>query len=108
MKTLCGHLPVIMPRSAIGLVFLFLALRCSMASADTWDIQTVDFEGDVGQFTSLALDTLGFPHISYHDVTNENLKYAFLDEEGWHIQTVDSLGHVEIWGSLTSLALDTQ
>lgn len=99
---------VFVPGLGIAIIFLVLALHYPLVFAANWDIQTVDFEGDVGQFTSLALDTLGFPHISYHDVTNKNLKYAFRDEDGWHIETVDSLGDVEIWGSLTSLALDAR
>jgi len=53
--------------------------------------------------TSLALDEDEYPHISYIDKTNQDLKYAFQDASGWHIQTVDSEGWV---GCDTSLALD--
>jgi hypothetical protein len=89
------------------MTFLFSAfiVPAMTAHADTWDIQTVDFEGDVGQHTSLALDALGFPHISYYDETNNDLKYAYRDAEGWHIQTVDSEGVVGKW---TSLVLDAE
>lgn len=110
MKTPCGRLTVFILRTAMALVVMVLILQCPIVFADTWDIQTVDFEEDVGQFTSLALDTLGFPHISYHDVTNENLKYAFLDEDGWHLQIVDFIGDVQIPGgpvsAVTSIALN--
>ncbi len=66
--------------------------------------ETVDSTGNVGQYTSLALDTNGNPHISYYDVTNRDLKYAYKDGSGWHIQTVDNSGSDT--GQYTSIAVD--
>jgi hypothetical protein len=37
---------------------------------------TVDSSGDVGWFTSLAIDSSGKGHISYYDDSNNDLKYA--------------------------------
>jgi len=71
--------------------------------ATSWQIDVVDSAGNVGQCTSIALDSSGKPHISYYDETNQDLKYAYLDDSGWHTQTVDSAGNV---GLFTSLALD--
>ena len=58
---------------------------------------------DVGYATSLALDDLGYPHISYYDDTNDDLKYARWDGANWQIMTIDSIAFV--WQA-TSLALD--
>jgi hypothetical protein len=59
----------------------------------------------VGEFTSLALDAAGHPHISYYDKGNGDgdLKYAHWTGSAWDIQTVDRVGNV---GWYTSLALD--
>jgi len=40
------------------------------------EIVTVDSDGDVGWWTSLAFDTSGLPAISYYDRTNGDLKFA--------------------------------
>jgi hypothetical protein len=68
-----------------------------------WKIETVDFAGDVGAWTSIALDADGNPHISYIDFTNSALKYARYDGNLWHIEIVDSDGVV---GEYSSIALD--
>jgi len=69
-----------------------------------WHIETVDSAGIVGEYTSLALDSSGYPHISYYDQTNADLKYASWNGSTWQIETVDSAG-IEGWW--TSLALDS-
>jgi len=70
-----------------------------------WEIQTLDSAGDVGEYTSIALDTTNYPHISYCDgFPNWDLKYAKWTGTSWSTQTVDSAGDVGLW---TSIALDT-
>jgi hypothetical protein len=81
--------------------------NCSVAEtqcADSSDCSPgEDCIGDVGLDTSLSLDGSGNPHISYFDVDNLNLKYAYKSAGTWQIVTVDDLGTV---GEFTSLALD--
>jgi hypothetical protein len=49
------------------------------------------------------LDEFGYPHISYHDRSNDNLKYSYQDGSGWwNTVTVDASAQV---GEYTSIAL---
>ncbi|MBC7080882.1 MAG: hypothetical protein H5T44_01330 [Thermoplasmatales archaeon] len=41
-----------------------------------WHLEKVDEEGDVGAYPSIAIDSNGYPHISYTDRSNLDLKYA--------------------------------
>ncbi|HDR06442.1 MAG TPA: fibronectin type III domain-containing protein [Candidatus Coatesbacteria bacterium] len=68
-----------------------------------WHIEVVDSAGNVGEHTSLALDSSGRPHISYYDGSGKTLKYARWTGSQWQVETVDSAGAV---GRHTSLALD--
>ncbi len=87
-----------------SLVILGLAGNAHMATGLEWDSETVDTAGDVGMWCSIAIDSGGFPHISYYDETNEHLKYAYKDGTGWHTAVVDTTSYRVGW--YTSLALD--
>ena len=91
---------------ALMIIFAVAGLVAFVGAAPSleWDIQTVDSEGFVGSYSSMALDSSGNPHISYRDNTNEALKYACWTGSTWEIQTVDG-----DWGGSggASLALDS-
>ena len=87
----------------ISVFFITLFGQMTSARAE-WQILTLDRKGDVGDNSSLALDSSGFPHISYLDWADRALNYAHWSGSGWIITTVDSSGKV---GLDSSLALDS-
>jgi len=91
-----------MRKLTTALVVLFLATIT--LAADEWHIETVDSAGLVGEYTSLALDSSGRPHISYYDESNSALKYARWDGSSWHFDSVAGVGD---GGWFNSLALDS-
>ena len=96
-----------------GIVITLLLIGTLMLASDIqqaraafrWNITTVDSAGEVGMYTSIALDSGDKPHISYYDgFPNDYLKYAYYDGVKWVNETVDSAGSV---GTDTSIALDS-
>ncbi len=69
-----------------------------------WETEVVDTDRLVGRESSMALDNDDYPHISYFDEMNKDLKYAKWTESGWKLETVDSPGMVGWW---ISMDLDT-
>jgi hypothetical protein len=69
-------------------------------------ITTVDSDGDLGQYTSIALNPrTGLPAIAYYNVTNGDLKFAAFNGTSWSAVTVDSAGDT---GRHTSLKFDAR
>ncbi len=78
----------------IGSMFSFMLIN-SQLFQDKWVYEQVDTSELVGEYTSIALDENGDPHISYRDKQMGNLKHAWLDGDAWNFETVDDSGMVE-------------
>jgi hypothetical protein len=67
-----------------------------------WLSETLDTTGDVGKYSSLALELTPpyTPHIAYFDNTNADLRHAWRTPSGWLTETVDSEGMVGLYASL--------
>ena len=59
---------------------LMLAHCADLDCSDPANINTVDASGDMGQISSLALDSAGNPVISYYDAGNGNLRLAVCND----------------------------
>ena len=90
-------------------------LKYALKESDSWQVSTVDSQGDVGRFPSLAIDSQDNPVISYFESTGDvtgYVKVARWDGSRWYIQRVDSLEDVALGhfgaGKTSSLVLDTR
>ena len=101
IKTLSSFIAFL---TIIALSGLFNLSITREAKAADWVTETVDNEGSVGLYLSLALDSSNNPQISYYDSTNTALKYTHKSGDGWVTETVDSAEDV---GWYPSLALDS-
>lgn len=75
--------------------------------AQVWDIDTVDTLGDVGAYSSLAIDSDKLPHIAYFYADSVFLKYAFWDGAVWNTEVVDDNSGLGGVGTFASLGLST-
>lgn len=69
-----------------------------------WNSQIVDSDGDVGYFNSLAFDSRDYPHISYYDYDQKDLKYAHFDGLDWSVEVVEGDGFES--GYSSAIAID--
>ncbi|UCE39268.1 MAG: hypothetical protein JSW00_08635 [Thermoplasmata archaeon] len=88
----------------IGGFFGFVNLKSENVKAETWNIEIPDPADDVGMYNSIAMDSSGFPHISYFDNASEDLKYVKWTGSNWKVETVESAGDI---GYFSSLAVDS-
>ncbi len=63
----------------------FPDLKYAFQDHNGWYIETLETtQSGSGYYVSLALDSLGFPHIAYSQLSPDKLKYAFKDINGWY------------------------
>ncbi len=69
----------------------------------SWQTMFVDYSGDTGYYSSLAIDSNHNPKIVYFDSANLQIKYAQYEATVWSIESVDMRNDV---GYFCSVALD--
>ena len=77
-------------------------LKYATDRSGSWEIETLESQGDVGKSSSIALDSNDNVHISYYDFSG-SLKYITNLSGSWVITTVEA-GTV---GGYTDIAIDT-
>jgi len=86
-------------------------LKFARLTTQGWSVETVPDESaaDVGYWCSLKIDENNVPYISYHDLTNHQVKVAIQTAPAtWNITEIDSgLASIGYADTYTSLALDT-
>jgi hypothetical protein len=91
-------------------IVIFLAVMISLLSgsivAYEWNVETIESDGDVGHFSSIALDSQDYPHIVHCDRTNGQVKYDFWDGSTWEIQVIDIIGTFPNTTNSISIAID--
>jgi len=92
---------------AAAIVTLLLAVP-SESPAEGWQIELVDPDGDVGEYSSLALDSQDLPHIAYYssETPDGDLKYAHYDGSSWQTEFVDDSPDTDA-GRHTSIVVDS-
>ena len=94
---------------AFSMVFACNALllsTCNANAAFQWTIVAADTTGDIGRFSSLVLDDVGNPHISYRESVNRAVWYATHDGSTWTREVAaPSSEEFNYNGSTTSIAV---
>lgn len=85
---------------SLGFILLLVLLASRLSHGSTAIV--VDSSGDVGKYSSIALDRYNNPHISYYDETNTGMKYASKGIGGWGRDQVDSVGDVGFYPDIAT------
>lgn len=84
-----------------------LTLSVGTSSAAGWQTSTADSTGTVGDYSSIAVDDGGTPHIAYRDYTNKVLKYATWIGSAWQTTVIGSVADGSLLsGGRNGIAID--
>jgi hypothetical protein len=81
------------------LPLMLITLTITAASCDNrvWHIETVDTGARIVFYSGIAVDSDNNPHLIYNDSNNSTaypqsteVKYAYKNEAGWHLETIDN------------------
>ena len=86
----------------LALAALIIPAALQAQTAAGWHVETVSSEGDVGQYSSLEIDSQGNPHISFYNATNGDLVFAKSGGGQWVSTLVYGEGDT---GQFSSMAL---
>jgi ATP-dependent Zn protease len=53
-----------------------------------------------GYWNSIKTDRNNRPHISYCDISDSELKYAYFDGNNWNIEKFENVGNISVYNSL--------
>ncbi len=85
-----------------------LDVRYAVKINNSWQSETVDSEGNVGDGHDIIVDNNGVPHISYRDITNGGIKYAKKVDGSWETITIDSPEQSGDSAESSSIAVDSE
>ena len=78
-------------------------LKYSIGNTGSWTTSTIEYSNvvDLGQFTSITLNQLALPVVSYYDATNRVPKVAEQDAFGnWTIEALPTVAEYGRWTSI--------
>lgn len=85
-----------------------LILQYTSLAGTSWTVEDIAFAGEGrGAFwVSMQLDADDRPHVLFYDASLGDVRYAFRNDAGWHVEVVEHIGALNIAGREGSLALD--
>jgi hypothetical protein len=91
-----------MSLSVVGFLCLSVIIQPAPTQVESeWFFEQIEAGGDFGIWSSVFIDSMNIPHVSYFDAADGNLKYAMRLDGMWTVETIDATGSVGSWNVLT-------